>query len=392
MIKLAFIKFGGMAASGTEKFLQQIAANLNKQEFEVDYFYCDAAPYIGSDWKHPDTDQTRVQYMKDKGINLVKFNVGFKDVTVNTHDWVNTNFWEVFDESKYDIVVTGRAGHPEYPFYKIRKIPIVDTIHLSGMVDNQDNIARVIHISEWNRNDWVSKGGDGSRTEVLYPPMELPKNLYEIQNLRQEFGLGKYSFVFGMHQRRDDGIFSPIPLEAFSKLNNKDCVYVLLGASELYRKQAQELGLGDRFIALDFSGDSQYVFRFLKTLDVYAHGRKDGEINSQAIAEALGCGLPVVSHYAQNNGHVECVGEAGTICRTVDEYTDALSKHFNMRPWHLEMRQKAKNRFDSCYLLENQIKKYENLFKDISQQFKSNSFQYQKKRQQDSYLLDWLAQ
>ena len=97
-IKVAFIKFGGMAIGGTEKVLQTIAAELPKDEFEVDYFYCDAAPYIGSDFKHIDTDPSRVEYVKEHGVNTVKFNVEFKDVTKSTHDWVNTDFWEHFDE------------------------------------------------------------------------------------------------------------------------------------------------------------------------------------------------------------------------------------------------------------------------------------------------------
>ena len=33
MIKVAFIKFGGMANGGTEKYLQTIAAHLPKDEF-----------------------------------------------------------------------------------------------------------------------------------------------------------------------------------------------------------------------------------------------------------------------------------------------------------------------------------------------------------------------
>ena len=47
MIKVAFIKFGGMANGGTEKVLQTIASELPKDEFDVDFFYCDSAPYIG---------------------------------------------------------------------------------------------------------------------------------------------------------------------------------------------------------------------------------------------------------------------------------------------------------------------------------------------------------
>ena len=61
MIKIAFIKFGGMSIGGTEKVLQTIAAELPKDQFQVDFFYCDAAPYIGSDFKHIDTDPSRVE-------------------------------------------------------------------------------------------------------------------------------------------------------------------------------------------------------------------------------------------------------------------------------------------------------------------------------------------
>ena len=137
--RIAFVKFGGMAIGGTEKVLQTIAANISKEKFEVDYYYCDAAPYIGSDWKHPDTDQSRVEYTRSHGVNLIKFNVGFKNVLTPTHEWVETDFWEKFNEDDYDLVVTGRSGHTEYPFSLMHRVPIVDTIHLSGMAENNPN-------------------------------------------------------------------------------------------------------------------------------------------------------------------------------------------------------------------------------------------------------------
>ena len=61
-IKVAFIKFCGMATGGTEKVLQTVAANLPKDKFEVDFYYCDSAPYIGSDFIHPDNDPSREKY------------------------------------------------------------------------------------------------------------------------------------------------------------------------------------------------------------------------------------------------------------------------------------------------------------------------------------------
>ena len=93
--KIAFIKFGGMAFGGTEKVLQTIASELPKNRFIVDFFYCDASPYLGSDYKHIDTDLSRIAYCVENGVNLIKFNVDFKDVRIPTHDWVNTDFWKL---------------------------------------------------------------------------------------------------------------------------------------------------------------------------------------------------------------------------------------------------------------------------------------------------------
>ena len=56
MIRIAFIKFGGLAAGGTERVLQTIALNLPKEKYQVTYFYTDSAPYVGSDFKHMGTD------------------------------------------------------------------------------------------------------------------------------------------------------------------------------------------------------------------------------------------------------------------------------------------------------------------------------------------------
>ena len=39
MIKIAFVKFGGMSIGGTEKYLQTIASHLPKDQFEVDFYY-----------------------------------------------------------------------------------------------------------------------------------------------------------------------------------------------------------------------------------------------------------------------------------------------------------------------------------------------------------------
>ena len=68
MKRIAFIKFAGLAAGGCEKYLQNIACILSKSdEFEVDYFYTNAAPYINwnSPFVHPDNDESRKKIMEE---------------------------------------------------------------------------------------------------------------------------------------------------------------------------------------------------------------------------------------------------------------------------------------------------------------------------------------
>lgn len=379
-IRLAFVKFGGMAAGGTEKFLQNIAMNLPPEQFDITYHYCDAAPYVGSDWKHPDTDQARLKLMEASPVKLVKFNVAAKNVTIPTHDWLDNNFWDSFNEDDYDIIVSGRSGHPEYPFTHIRRTPIVDTIHMPGLVDNQDNVAAVVHVSEWNKQVWIQSGGDARRAEVIYLPIVLPDELPDT-DLRKELGLeGK--FIYGMHQRPNDGIFSHIPLAAYMQVQSEETAFVILGGSEKYKQQAEMLGL-ESFHQLPPTGDMVEVCQFLKMLDVYAHGRADGENNSQSIAEAMAFGKPVISHFARANGHVETIGTAGIVVNGVDDYAVQM-KNYKLDPNYRNSKAtNATKRFKECYDLQTNIQKFADLFTRVHKENKPIVAQ-------DDWLMEWL--
>ena len=58
-IKVAFIKFAGMASSGTEKYMQTIACILDKDIYDIDFYYTNAAPYIKSSFVHPANSDER---------------------------------------------------------------------------------------------------------------------------------------------------------------------------------------------------------------------------------------------------------------------------------------------------------------------------------------------
>ena len=361
MIKVAFIKFGGMANGGTEKVLQTIAAELPKDKFIVDYFYCDSAPYIGSDFVHPDTDPSRLQYVKDNGVNVIKFDVEFKDLRTATHDWVNTNFWELFDEEKYDVIQTGRSGHPEYPFTLINKTPIVDSIHLSGMAENKHNTIKTVLISNEQRDRWIMSGGPADKAVIIPNPLRIP-DVGDV-NYREEFGW-QDKFIFGLHQRRDNHIFSPIPLEAYDEIEDDNTAFLLLGGSENYQKQAKDLGLKN-FKHLPPVGELEPIHKFLNTLDVFAHGRSDGEQCSCAIIEAMSHGLPVISHTAPSMGQLEQIGDAGKVTNSYQEYSEVMVDMIDDKNYYNKCAQNSKKRYNEIYKLESIIKKYADIYEGV---------------------------
>ena len=361
MIRVAFIKFGGMANGGTEKYLQTIASSLPMDKFTVDFYYCDAAPYIGSDFKHIDTDISRVSYCYGNGVRLIKFKVGFKNVTTPTHDWIDTNFWDVFDEEKYDVIQTGRSGHPEYPFHLINKTPIVDSIHLAGMAERKENVLKTVLISEQQKQRWISAGGDPERAVIIPVPVEVPE--YDEESYREEFNW-ENKFVFGMHQRDDDNIFSAIPLNACQKIHSNDTAFLILGGSKRYKQQAQELGL-QNVQFLDTTSDVQMIHKFLNTLDVYAHGRSDGEQCSSSIIEGLSHSLPVISHTAPSMGQVEQIGDAGKVVTNEEEYAKVMEDLITDTKYYTQCRDTATVRYNTIYNIDSIIQKFIELYEGI---------------------------
>lgn len=364
-INIAFIKIGGLSAGGTEKFLQTVAANLNKERFSVTYFFSDYVPNRGTKGGQDGVDQYRLDYMNKAGVKLVKFNVSAKDLTTPTHVWRNTDFWNKFNEANFDIIQTGRAGHKEYPFTKVEKTPIVDSIHLTAGVDNQYNVSRVMHICEWSAERWINSSGDKSRIVQVSHPMQV--NSKAAVSLRRKFNILDDVKIFGFHQRNADSIFSPLPLTAYKKIEGSGSHFVIMGGSSLYKKQASELGIKN-ITFIEHSADQTQIYSFLKTLDVYAHGRKDGEVNSTAMAEAMYFGLPIVSHMTSiNNGHVECVGDAGVVVgeNDVETYADELTKLMKDEKYYKMRSEAALKRFEDNYELEGQMKRIEAIYEDV---------------------------
>lgn len=324
IIKVAIISMSGMARGGVASFLRQIATQLDSNLFEVHFFWCDPINIriIGKPIKYISSAPEVIREMKRSGVACHQYNVDTIDRSKKKAPWIGTNFFEVFNENYFDLVLTGRGGNPEYPFCKIKKVPIIDTIHLRSGIDRQSNIVSTLHLSKENRNLFINRGGRRKKIPLISPI--IYSKIQTDDNLRFELGINT-KFVIGMHQRNSDELFSHIPLQAFEILQSKyDISFILLNGSSKYVAQARALKLRNtRFIP---ETDSEvYKQKFLNTLDIYTHGRADGEIHSAAIAEALRHGKPVLTHCSPiANGQAEQIENCGYFVHTLAEYTSVL--------------------------------------------------------------------
>ena len=321
--RIAFIKFGGMSAGGTERWLQEMAVELTKRGYPIDFFFCEAAAYLGSDYKHAGTDISRLNYMKANKVNLIEFKVGLKDLSTPAHNWIDTNFWDVFNQREYLFAQSATSGNSEYPFNML-EIPVLEFVSLSGSINRDRNVAWTIHLSEWQRQRWLRLGGSYSRSSVIPIPAFSPATNLD---LRAQLGIEAKTLVFGFHQRSDENIFSEIPIKAYGEIESEDTHFILMGGSDLHRTQAFELGI-ERISFLDHDSSSESISKFLNSLDVYTHGRSDGETFGSVIAEAMMHALPVISHRVKigANAQKETIGPGGFFAKNIQEYVEYMSR------------------------------------------------------------------
>tara|TARA_B100000683_G_scaffold269790_1_gene307455 strand:- start:478 stop:1179 length:702 start_codon:yes stop_codon:yes gene_type:complete len=230
------------------------------------------------------------------------------------------------------------------------------------MAENKSNSLKTVLISEEQRQKWIASGGPADRAVIIPNPLKIPD--VGSVNYRDEFGW-ENKFIFGLHQRRDNHIFSPIPLEAYEEMETDDTAFLLLGGSESYQKQAKDLGLKN-FKHLPTTGDLDIIHKFLNTLNVYAHGRSDGEQCSCAIIEAMSHGLPVISHTAPSMGQLEQIADAGKVVDNYEQYSNVMIDMLYDKKYYDECASNSMKRYNQVYKLETVINKYIEIYKEVA--------------------------
>ena len=319
-INISFIQYGGM----TYRTMIELACRLDKKKFNVVYFWCLPGVDKFSGFKHPIPTNEDIKLHKSNlvsnGVLPIEFKVQNRFIPDPNLPWENTNFWQLFDEVKTDVVFTWRGGRQEYPFCHINK-PIVDW-NVFGFFDPTFNVFKTLAISPYCLKENILNGNLTSKVEVAFLPLNEFKSKL---NLRKELGISEDTIVVGMHQRVEDTIFDPHSLNAIKYVTQNSKIklkIIFLGGSKKYEKYSKSLKLDGIF--LEATKDYSYVSKFLNTLDIYTHARKDGETLGAAIQEAMIHSLPVLSHKSQWNAHIDTLGPGGIVCENQNDYNKIL--------------------------------------------------------------------
>jgi glycosyltransferase involved in cell wall biosynthesis len=358
-MKIACFKFVGLATGGTEKYLQTVACLLAK-EHDVDFYYTNNAPLIDNGFKHPDNSDERKRFVESRGVTTIPIHIDSVNTTTKT--WNGSNIWDVFDPSKYDAVQSARYGLPEFPFTEIRGTKLIDSIH-GDLSDSVSQVHTSVLISKWQADKWIKSGGNPSKMVVIptlvYVPDKIPSTF------RQKLGIPADAFVYGFHQRNDDGIFSPVSLAAYAHLQDENTYFILLGGSQRHRQLAKELNLKN-VVFVDFAAKVEDIHDFLGALDVYAHARSDGEVCSAAIIEAMYNGLPVITHPAQNMGHSEQIDGCGKMAWSMEEYVDEMRRLKNEKSYLSDKKAATIGVYSERYCYKKLEEQYLDIYRNLN--------------------------
>jgi glycosyltransferase involved in cell wall biosynthesis len=347
---IAFIKRLGILAGGTERWLQFVAITLIKNGHNVDYYYSQEKEM---------QDKARLKELKKK-INLIPFQVK-KIANTPKREWIVTDFWEKFNECNYDFICTAMYCNTEYPFYKIKK-PIIALLPFGTEIDLTKNVLHSVFPSEWIRQKWIMNGGSKIKSSVIPIPVQKPFNK---NNFRKVLKMKKSDIIAGFHQRVDNDTYSNIPLDAFKNLDGGNFYFIIMGGSDRYKEQAKKLKLKN-IIFLPHDSRHSTISKFLNTLNIFAHGRADGETYGTVFAEALAHKLPCLSHYSGiDDAHKLTMGSFGIFAQDSEEYNRLLKKFFNDGSFRKNLSLGADIFAIKNYGTENTKKKVIKLFNEI---------------------------
>ena len=358
-INILMYHISALSFGGTEKNLQMIAKYLDKNKYNV---------FLMHGTK---TENNRLDYLKDSSVKFIHFDYDkVHPKWPYVIDNMNPKLEAIVSENSIDCIITATPGQTIYPLINIRNIPII-LINIFGSFSMQKNIARHICISEEVKK-LAKRIVNEDNLAVQYIPSERPiLNPEKAKSLRERFNIKGTDLVFGRIGRSDDSIFDPIGLLAFSIAvkTNPDIHYLIMSPADAAKKLVIEKKILNVHW-LEPSYLEEDVWAFHQAIDVLAHFRNDGESFGLNIAESMLVGNPILTHRSHIwNAHLEYLDSSFSRYSEKDDYAQYAKNMIEFASLNTtgalkEMGQKAKEKAEKLFLIENIIGKYENIINE----------------------------
>jgi glycosyltransferase involved in cell wall biosynthesis len=147
-------------------------------------------------------------------------------------------------------------------------------------------------------------------TSNYFPEDEQVKYAY-----RRELGIPDEAFVFGRVGQANEPKWSITALRAFYEIaRSSEKIYLLVvGLPEKYRQYIDtfDTPIRERVVHIPFVSGDEQLRKIYNAMDVFIHSSHKGESFGLVLAEAMLCGVPVVtlSTPSRDNSQIEVVGQ-----------------------------------------------------------------------------------
>jgi glycosyltransferase involved in cell wall biosynthesis len=205
-----------------------------------------------------------------------------------------------------------------------RKPPLVMQTNVFGILDDgpyYDLIDVDLFISKMLlvrclREDPATGSNYWHKRYVLYYPVDLKRieeNLPspdEVADCRRKLGLEGH-LTLGRVGRATDAKFHAVTIRMMPKLVKQfpRVKFLVVGFPTQMQRLSERLGVQDFFVGVDTTSDLRTLLTYFRSMDVYLAASAIGESFGMNIAEAMACGLPVVtiSTPEHDNAQIELV-------------------------------------------------------------------------------------